>query len=114
LQLIQHRTIRGFLAAGLLGLFALAMTPKIVIHALVVRHHDVHLNHHPGTTDQLNTASFHCSTDNLVVTLPFVPAVVSMPVGAAPAFPVYRVRALVEPLSSLHPLYGLRGPPAAV
>src|SRR6202012_3299214 len=86
LQLIPHRTIRSFLAAGLLGLFALAMTPKIAIHALIAHHQDVHLR--VDVNDQLNTASFHCATDNLVVELPFIYSPVSVAVGMSPCLPL--------------------------
>jgi len=111
LQLIPHRTIRGFIAAGLLGLFALAMTPKIAIHALVAHHQDVHLQ--TDLNDQLNTSSFHCATDNLVVELPFIYSPVSVAVGIPPRLPLHRAVVLLAPLAGDHPLFGLRGPPAA-
>lgn len=98
----------------MLGLFALAITPKLAVHALVVHHHDVHLNQDLCTIDQLNTASFHCPTDNLVVALPFIPAIIATTVGMFRGYPVYRVAALIAPVSFTHPLYGLRGPPQAV
>jgi hypothetical protein len=99
--------------AGLhLVLFALAIMPKIVLHALVANHRDTH----PGLIvhgDQLNEAGFHCDTDNLVVEFPFVPASpVPSPI-AGPSNLIPSTAALQEPLASSHPLFGLRGPPAA-
>jgi hypothetical protein len=112
-SLNRYRIIRSLLTSGLLGLFALAITPKVAIHALVAHHRDVHLQLDLCTADQLNTASFHCPTDNLVVELPFIYPPFTMRVGMAPGFPVYRAAVLVAPLCRIHPLYGLRGPPAA-
>jgi hypothetical protein len=104
--------MRKLLAAGLLGLFALAMTPKIAIHALVAHHRDVHLR--VDGKDQLNTASFHCATENLVVELPFLYFPLSITVGLPAGFPVYRADVPVAPICRIHPLYGLRGPPFSV
>jgi len=109
-----NRTIRSFLATGLLGLFALAVTPKIVIHALVVHHRDVHLPICPCAAEHLNTASFHCATDNLVVDFPFLVSHLAGPRTVAPAVAVRGATVLVAPLCRFHPLYGLRGPPALV
>lgn len=98
----------------MLALFALAITPKLAIHALVVDHHDVHLNQDLCTIDQLNTASFHCPVDNLVVALPYLGVSVSLVPAVQPVFATHRAAALVVRLSGAHPLYGLRGPPMAV
>jgi hypothetical protein len=98
----------------MLALFALAITPKLAIHALVVHHHDVHLNQDLCTIDQLNTASFHCPVDNLVVALPYLAMSVAVVPDVQPVFAAHRAPVLVAPLSFTHPLYGLRGPPRAV
>jgi len=110
--LINHRIIRSFLAAGLLGLFALAMMPKIAVHALVAHHHDVHLRQDLCVADQLNAASFHCTTDNLVVELPFVVPSLLTPSPVRPCFVLHRPIMDAEAPAAAHPLYGLRGPPA--
>ena len=110
--LIRNRTIRSILAAALLALFALGISPKIAIHALVARHSDTHLSLAYGHSDQYNTAGFHCSTDNLVVELPFVHHLPVLQKEPEPFFPVHGCTLLEEPLSSIHLLFGLRGPPA--
>lgn len=111
--LIRLRTIRPILAGIMLALFALGITPKIAIHALVAHHIDKHpiLDH--DRTDQLNTASFHCATDNQVVEFPFLDQAMPVLPGMRPSFPVFQPVSLEEPLSFIHPLFGLRGPPAA-
>ncbi|HEY4335688.1 MAG TPA: hypothetical protein VGM89_07315 [Puia sp.] len=87
------------------------MTPKIAIHALVAHHQDVHLR--VDLNDQLDTASFHCATDNLVVELPFIYSPVSVVVGMPPRLTLQRAAVLLAPLTGDHPLFGLRGPPSA-
>ena len=109
--LINHRTIRSFLAGGLLALFALAITPKVALHALAAHHTDTHLWLDHGQADQINKAGFHCATDNLVVEFPFLPEVAPYHLGMRPCYPVFRPVSPEAPLSTQHPLYGLRGPP---
>ena len=109
--LIHHRTIRSILAGGLLALFALAITPKIALHALVAHHTDTHLWLDYGQADQVNKAGFHCATDNLVVELPFLHYSPALQTGRKPSWPVYRPVGPEEPVIAEHPLYGLRGPP---
>ena len=106
-----RNTIRSLLAAAFLGLFALAITPKIVLHALAANHIDSHptLN---GHGDQLNRDGFHCQVDNLVVEFPFLPNCPAPGLMAWPLKPVHPAAALEEPLPSSHPLFGLRGPPS--
>jgi hypothetical protein len=97
----------------MLALFALGITPKIAIHALVAHHIDKHLDLDHAKADQLNKAGFHCATDNLVVEFPFVDHSLSLQPGLRPSFPAQEPASLEEPLSFTHPLFGLRGPPAA-
>jgi hypothetical protein len=110
--LIHHRTIRSILAAGLLALFALAVTPKIALHALVAHHTDTHLRLDYGAADQLNKAGFHCATDNLVVEFPFLQHDLFLAIGGIVPYAVFRAANLDRALTTPHPLYGLRGPPA--
>jgi hypothetical protein len=107
----HHRIIRPILAGWLLALFALAITPKNVIHALVAHHTDSHLRP-DRTTDQFNNAGFHCDTENLVVEFPFIPGSVSLYFAPRPSYPVYRPAGFETPIAFSHPLFGLRGPPA--
>ncbi|MBN8854637.1 MAG: hypothetical protein J0H07_22430 [Sphingobacteriales bacterium] len=97
----------------MLALFALGVTPKIAIHDLVAHHQDTHLSLDHGKAAQLNVAGFHCATDNLVVESPFVHHSLSLQLGVRPSFPVHGPVSLEEPVSFTHPLFGLRGPPAA-
>ena len=111
--MIRHRTIRPFLAAFLLALFALGITPRIAIHALVAHHTDTRLSLDYGKADQYNKAGFHCATDNLVVEFPFLDHSLTIQLAPPPSFPAQQPATLEEPLSSAHLLFGLRGPPAS-
>jgi hypothetical protein len=107
-----QRTIRSFLAAAFLALFALAITPKIAIHAMVAHHIDTHQSLNYGESDQFNKLGFHCPTDNLVVEFQFLQYSLTMQLRLWPETPVYRPVKLAQPLTAAHPLFGLRGPPA--
>jgi hypothetical protein len=107
-----HRIIRPLFAGFLLALFALAITPKLAIHALVAHHTDSHVSLRYGHADQYNTAGFHCDTDNLVVECPFLYYPEDIALGLQPVYPEYRPSALARFIAAAHPLFGLRGPPA--
>jgi hypothetical protein len=95
-------------------LFALAATPKVAIHALVAHHMDTHLRLDYGQADQFNKAGFHCATDNLVVEFPFLGHALSVWAGPRFSFVVHRPVSPEAPLTTRHPLYGLRGPPVGL
>ena len=96
----------------MLALFALSVTPKIVIHSLVARHTDNRPALRQDKADQLNKAGFHCTIDNLVVESPFLDYTVSIELGLPPAFPVHQPASLEGYPSSSHFIFRLRGPPA--
>ena len=96
----------------MLALFALSVTPKVVIHALVAHHTDTHLSLDHDKTDQLNKAGFHCTIDNLVVESPFLDYSVSIDVGILPLFPAHQPAPLEDHHSFSQFIFGLRGPPA--
>ncbi|HTI09855.1 MAG TPA: hypothetical protein VL832_14905 [Puia sp.] len=107
-------TIRPFLAGLLLALFALGITPKVVIHALTVHHKDTHLALDHGKTDQFNKAGFHCTIDNLVVESPFLDHTLSLESGLPACFATKTLPPYKGHLSSSHFIFGLRGPPVTV
>ena len=109
--MIRHHTIRPFLAGIMLALFALSVSPKIVIHALAAHHTDSHraFGHQD---DQYSKAGFHCNIDNLVVESPFLDYSVSIHLQAPVAFPIHQVKADHQFRSYTDHIFGLRGPPA--
>jgi hypothetical protein len=108
----NHRIIRPLFAGFLLALFALAITPKLAIHALVAHHTDTHLSLKYGHADQYNSAGFHCATDNLVVECPFLYYPLNIVLGLQLVYSEYRPAVLMQFIAETHPLFGLRGPPA--
>lgn len=110
--LINHRTIRSFLAGIMLALFALSVTPKIMIHALVAHHTDTRTVLDHGKADQYNKAGFHCAIDNLVVESPFLDHTIAIQLGITPSFPAHLPARLEDHLSSCHFIFHLRGPPS--
>jgi hypothetical protein len=97
----------------MLALFALGMTPRIAIHAVVARHSDRHLVLSTIKTDLLTRAGFFCRVDNLVVEL----SCLVFPVGFALSAPrVYRegYARRAEDQYYFFPsfIFGLRGPPS--
>jgi hypothetical protein len=107
------RTIRPFLAGIMLALFALAITPKILIHTLVAHHIDRHLSLDYGKNDQYNKAGFHCTIDNLVVESPFLDHTIAIELGLPKFFSKDDLPSYKDHLSSSHFIFGLRGPPSS-
>ena len=95
----------------MLALFALSVTPKIVIHALVAHHTDSHLAFGHDQADQYNKAGFHCNIDNLVVESPYLNYSISIHLQAPKAFLIYQIRADDQFRSYTDHIFGLRGPP---
>jgi len=95
-------------------LFALGITPKVVIHTLVANHKDTHLASDHGKTDQFNKAGFHCTIDNLVVESPFLNSLLSIESELPKCFAAKTLSPYKDHLSFSHFIFGLRGPPATV
>ncbi|MBO9631656.1 MAG: hypothetical protein J7578_00965 [Chitinophagaceae bacterium] len=104
--------LRRSISAVLLLLFALSITPKKVLHDLLVHHQDDISYHHDAPT--IIKSGFHCDTENNVAESPFTgeePASIPEP---PPVF--ISVNDAVS--SSIHSFgvfhFLLRGPPALV
>lgn len=108
----RQRIIRPILAGIMLALFALSITPRILVHALAANHQDTHNPVNQDKATQLNKAGFHCNVDNNVVEVPFLsfPLTIRLemiePTGVRNKSPEHSFHSS-DPL-----LFGLRGPPA--
>jgi hypothetical protein len=102
----NYRIIRPLFAGFLLALFALAITPKSAIHALVAHHKDTRFS------VQVGQCGFHCAIDNLVVEFPFLRYSLTVVLEPEPIYPEYSAAVLTRFIAAAHPLFGLRGPPA--
>ncbi len=109
--LLSHPTIRRFLSGFLLVLFAFSVTPKILLHTLVVHHKDIPVSI-SDFKGQVSKSGFRCNVENTVAESPFeysgnpVPAIVN---------PVYFLthRYTIIPVYHSETGYvkGFRGPP---
>jgi len=95
----------------MLALFALSVTPKIVIHTLVAHHVDNHRDLGHDQADRYSNAGFHCNIESLVVESPFLHYSISIHLQAPEAFPIHQIRADHQFRSYTDHILGLRGPP---
>jgi len=103
------------LAAVMLALFALGITPKIAVHELVARHTDRHLALGSLKTDLLTRAGFFCRVDNLVVDLSFLLFSVDLRLRVLRGYcREYDQRAKDQYYSFECFQFGLRGPPRMI
>jgi len=112
--LFGPHTIRRLLAGVLLTVFTLSIMPKILVHALVAHHQDVHLSIGHDGSDQVNKAGFHCNVESLVVELPCLSFPISIQLAVPQLFRDYQMTADHQFYSFGHFIFGLRGPPTAV
>ena len=108
----KRAIIRYFSCAFLILAFAVAVTPKIVLHDLAAHHTDIFIKLSDVHTDQINKSVFQCALDHLVAESPFVDD------GYAFRLSVPLVFSIVEDSFSAsryfydHLIFGLRGPPS--
>ncbi len=108
-MLFKNSTIKSYLAALILVLFAYSITPKIVLHNLVANHIDKSkvLNSH---LNELSASGYNCKCDNLVAESPFIPAETFTQQVFTSYFSFISLDKI--PISSFAQLFAeLRGPP---
>ncbi|MBL7734620.1 MAG: hypothetical protein JNL51_04120 [Chitinophagaceae bacterium] len=110
---MHKRAIIKYFSCSLLILaFAVAVTPKIVLHDLAARHTDIFIKLNDVHTDQINKSVFQCALDNLVAESPFVDDGYTVQLSIPLLFSV--VEDSFSASRYLHdcPIFGLRGPPS--
>jgi len=110
-MLIQPN-IRSVVSGFLFLLFAVAITPRIVLHDMAAKHRDSIVRVHQDGKPQLNKTVFQCNIDNLVAESPLDVQLFHFEAALFPAFPESEDHFLSVFLQSDHLLFGLRGPPA--
>lgn len=107
----RKQWLGGSISTLLLLLFALSITPKKILHNLIV-HHEDDISYHTVATPGFVKSGFHCDTDNNVAESPFT----SGDPVAIPKPPVEFVSFNDAVNGSLHSTtafhFSLRGPPA--
>ncbi len=108
-----HRSpiLRRILAGWLLALFAFGITPKQVLHDWVANHKDTR-THSTDKIARLQTTSYNCHADDLVVESPFTEHDLQTAITASPSFYQYFVDRTNDFRSITHFFFELRGPPA--
>ncbi len=106
-------TIIQRLTAGLLlVVFALAITPKRALHAVVANHKDATAKVKAQLGgEQLGHSGFNCQIENLVCESPFTPDAEHEFISAEEVFPAYLNHFVSYPYSSARYSFDLRGPP---
>ncbi|MEP6713848.1 MAG: hypothetical protein ABJA37_15585 [Ferruginibacter sp.] len=106
-------TIRKISSALLIGVFALSITPVIVLHKIAANHKDISYANKQQKGDQYSKAGINCNCINFVAEAPFIntfsPINFTFPKSVSSFTNYYR-----ETFYSQHHFYAaLRGPPVA-
>ncbi|NML20601.1 hypothetical protein HHL16_06935 [Pseudoflavitalea sp. G-6-1-2] len=108
----RKQWLKRGISAVLVLLFALSITPKKVLHDLLVDHQD-DIAYHLKSAPLIIKSGFHCDTENQVAESPFTTtATVILPQPALITFITHNEKPVVglHAVSAFH--YSLRGPPA--
>ncbi len=96
----------------MLLIFAFSITPKLILHDLVVHHKDKPI--HAGENTQVSKTGFHCDCENQVVELPYLTYSAHQPADIPRSFQLYQTGVNCPFYSSPYLNFGLRGPPFSV
>ena len=69
-RIILNKIICSFLICA----FALSITPKIFLHALVANHKDGNVGLKKDNTQKISKSTLNCNVENCVAYSPFIPA----------------------------------------
>jgi len=70
--LYKNSVIRHFFAGFLLLVFSFSITPRQILHDVLVNHKDSYPVHHSGHDLKLTQSGFQCDINKQVVELPFL------------------------------------------
>ncbi len=96
----------------MLLVFAFSITPKLILHDLVVRHKDKPVL--AGKYTQVSDKGFHCDCESQVVELPYLFYSANRPADIPPFFQIFQTGIYCPFYSSPQASLGLRGPPFSV
>ena len=96
----------------MLVIFAFSMTPKVILHNLIVDHKDTHIP--SGKDAQVGKTGFLCDCESQVVVLPYLNHVDNYQLKIPRSFQIYRTPVGYSFHSVSQFIFGLRGPPFAV
>lgn len=105
------RIIQKIVAAFMVVVFAISITPTIVFHNWLADHTDTVKKIVPVKGDQLGKQSFNCHCDHIVAESPFTEPGKTIITYPSQPFSSVKVDLQVRFISSEQFLYSLRGPP---
>jgi len=108
----KRAIIRYFSCGFLILAFAIAVTPKIILHDLAAHHTDIFIKLNDAQADQINKSVFQCALDNLVAESPFVNDGYTFQLTTPFAYAIVEDRFSASRYWYDCPIFGLRGPPS--
>jgi hypothetical protein len=107
---MQKGCFKNILAGIMILLFALSITPKIMLHDLIANHKDASPSSF-GSNAQLTASGLHCDVENLVVEGPFLFGNITVTFNIPVVFVTYQNKSIHNFCSTDNFVSCLRGPP---
>ncbi len=109
--MIKSLLIKKIVAVFILIVFAFSITPVIVLHNWLANHTDTYKKSGDTKAQQLGKQTFNCHCDNIVAESPFTEPETFKRLPSIQFFSLASTVDIVQPPSSPHVFYSLRGPP---
>ncbi len=109
--LFKPRVIQKIVAAFMVVVFAISITPTIVFHNWLADHTDTFTKDTHKEGQQLGKKNFNCHCDNIVAESPFTETAKTIINYPPQPLSLVKVDLQVDFISSQHYFYSLRGPP---
>ena len=109
--MIKSLILKKIVAAFMLIVFAVSITPTIVFHNWLANHTDTYKKSTDTKAQQLGKQTFNCHCDNIVAESPFTQPETFRNLPPVQIFSVAATADIVQLPSSPQVFYSLRGPP---
>ncbi len=110
--LFKNLLIKKIVAAAILFVFAISITPTIVFHNWLAGHTDTVKKPIETKGEQLGRKTYNCQCDHIVAESPFTEPAKEINPAAALPFSLIKEELQVHFISFQYYFYSLRGPPA--
>jgi len=110
-MLFKNQFIKKIVAAAMLIVFAISITPTIVFHNWLAGHTDT-AKKCTDTKEQVGKQTFNCHCDNIVAESPFTEPAATIIAPAEQLFSLVKFEKQQSLTSSPKIFHSLRGPPA--
>ena len=109
--MIKSLILKKIVAAFMLIVFAVSITPTIVFHNWLANHTDTYKKYTDTKAQQLGKQTFNCHCDNIVAESPFTEPETFKNSSPVQIFSIAAIVAIVQLPFSPQVFYSLRGPP---